>query len=411
MQCTVDRAPFAAAVAATTRGFAAHPANPLLGGVELRVDGDRLEVRGFDYEVATLLTLPADDVRTGRVLVNGRLLTEVSRSLAGDRVTLEATDSTLSVHCGAARFELSLVPLDEYPEPPKQPPAFGSVSAAALRTAVAQVGVAAGRDDALPSLTGIRLEARPRGLTLVATDRYRIAECVLPWVDGGPDEELATLLPARTLDHLAKVLAAPSAEAGSGGAGGTSITLGFHATDSGGWFGAWHADGRSVRARPIDAPFVRHDRFWPASSASVVEVDVAALTGALKRVTVVAERYTPVRLRCEPDVVRLSAHGDGADRAAEDVPATLTGEPIVIGFNPVYLLDALREVTGTRIRLYCTTPSKPAVVAPAPAAEGTTDADHASTSGGVDPIDVAAVERLRTPTFRHLVMSMRLPDA
>lgn len=409
MRGEVDRAPFAAAVMATTRGFAAHPANPLLSGVELRVADDRLEVRGFDYEVATKLTLPADASDAGRVLVNGRLLTEICRTLAAERVTLDAGGSTLSVRCGAARFELSLVPLDEYPEPPEQPPAFGSVSPAALRTAVAQVSIAAGRDDALPSLTGIRLEARPRGLTLVATDRYRIAESVLPWLDEGPATEIATLLPARTLDHLAKVLAAPSAgtAAATEHAGPDAVTLGFHATESGGWFGALRGDGRSVRARPIDAPFVRHDRFWPETHTSLVEVDLAALAGAVRRVTVVSERYTPIRLRCEDDVVRLAAHGDGADRASEDVPATLAGEPIEIGFNPTYLLDALREITAPRVRLYFTTPSRPAVVAPAPASD---EATEPASTDVIDAADVAETERLRTPTFRHLVMSMRLSE-
>jgi DNA polymerase-3 subunit beta len=367
MKFRVERDALADAVAWAARSLSSRPTMPVLSGLLLTIDGQTLRISGFDMEASTEVELPVAGGDNGQVLVSGRLLADISKALPPHPVEFVLDGARLSISCGSARFTLPTMPVDEYPSLPSMPSTAGTVDAAQFATAVGQVAIAAGRDDTLPMLTGVRLEIDGSRLTLAATDRYRLAVRELDWnPESQAAEPAAVLVPARSLADAAKSLAHGdhlTIALSSGGAGATGEgIIGFTGSEN----------GRASRAttRLLDATFPPYRSLLPTEWACTAEIAVAPLVEAVKRVALVAERNSPVRLEFDESVLSLRAGGEEEGRAEEQLEVRYEGEPIVTAFNPQFLLDGLGALSVPTARLLFTSSNKPVVLRPEGADSG-----------------------------------------
>ncbi|MCW0214101.1 MAG: DNA polymerase III subunit beta [Pseudonocardia sp.] len=380
MKFRVERDVLADAAAWVARSLPARPPVPVLGGVLIEGSsgehGDRLTVSGFDYETSARVELDATIGDPGRFLVSGRLLADITRALPSKPVDMVVDGSRATINCGNSKFSLPIMPVEDYPQLPSMPQRAGKIDANQLAAAVAQVAVAAGRDDTLPMLTGVRVEIEGGRLTLAATDRFRLAVRELNWQPEDESISTAVLIPARTLAEVAKTLA------GSG-----TVEIALSAGD--GMLGMT-GGGRRSTTRLLDAEFPRFRQLIPAEHTTAAELEVAALVEAIKRVSLVADRVAQIRMEFGEDGLRLAAGGDDVGSAEEELPCALDGTPLTIAFNPGYLLDSLGALHTDRARLTFTTPNRPALVRPVvpPPAEG---------------------EPAPDPGYLHLLMPVRLP--
>lgn len=352
MKFRLDRDVLAEAVAWTARSLPNRPTIPVLAGLRIDASDGTVAFSSFDYEVSGRVSVQADVADPGTVLVSGRLLADIARSLPAKPVDITSDGSKVVIMCGRARFTLLTLPVEEYPELPELPDASGTVDGALFAEAVTQVAVAAGRDDMLPTLTGIRVEIEGETLTLGATDRYRLAVRELTWHPGRPDFSAVALVPARTLLDAAKTLAP---------AGEVTIALGGESQDS---LIGIAAGGRHTTSRLIDGDWVpNYRRLFPSETATVARVEISALIESVKRVSLVAERNTPIRLAFDDGQVVLEA-GSGEDaQASEALPADVQGPAIATGFNPTYLLDGLQALgTAFAHMSFTDTIMKPVVI-------------------------------------------------
>jgi DNA polymerase III subunit beta len=396
MKFRVERDVLADAAAWVARSLPARPPVPVLGGVLLEATtsaaGDHLMVSGFDYETSARVELDATIGDPGRVLVSGRLLADITRALPPKPVDVVVDGARATITCGSSRFSLPTMPVEDYPQLPAMPQAAGTVPGELLALAVQQVAVAAGRDDTLPMLTGIRLEIDGPRLTLAATDRFRLAVRELEWTPEDPTLTTAVLIPARTLADVAKTLsgAGPVELALSAGDGMLGITGG----------------GRRATTRLLDAEFPRFRQLIPAEHTSAAILDAAALVEAIKRVALVTDRVAQVRMEFADDGLRLAAGGDEVGSAEEELPCELEGGPLTIAFNPGYLLDALGALHTPRARMTFTTPNRPALMRPVP--PPSTDAGS-SDGEAAENIDQETGDETPDSGYLHLLMPVRLP--
>lgn len=366
MKIRVERDVIAEAVAWAARSLPARPPVPVLAGLLLEAGDSRLALSGFDYEVSARVEIDAETADPGRVLVSGRLLADISRSLPSRPVDIVSEGSRIVLTCGSARFTMLTLPVDDYPSLPAMPSASGWVSGDVFATAVGQVAMAAGRDDSLPVLTGVRLEIDGERMTLVATDRYRLAIREFAWSPEQAGLEAAALVPARTLAETARALG-----------GSDRVTMALQTPASGEGMAGFEGAGRRTTSRLLEGDFPKVQALLPTESPTVARVETAALVEAVKRVSLVAERSTPVRLQFSPDHVVLEA-GSGDDaQASEAVDARLEGEELSVAFNPTFLLDGLGAIGAPVVQLAFTVPTKPAVIMGTGALDAAPDGDHA----------------------------------
>ena len=406
----VERDVLGEAVSFVARALPTRPVIPVLSGLLVEANDDELTLSCFDYEVSARITVAADVGETGTALVPGRLLAEITKSLPHAEVDVSTTAGMVMLNCGSAEFALVGLPLDEYPPLPALPAVAGTADGHALATAAAQVAPSASRDDTLPMLTGVCLDFDGAEITLAATDRYRLAAATLAWEPADEDVRASVLVPARMLADVARSMGptGPITIAfGQGGNDDTKPTDGMISFEGG---------GRQLTARLIGAEFIRYKSRFPASFESNAELAAAPFTEAVRRVSLVADRLTPVQLEFRRDVVVIEAQSSGRARAVESLPAKFEGTEHTISFNPQYLLDGITaaalsghgrppttELPGGavpagagEIRLQFSSPAKPALIS-------WIDGDRTGGAGADQTADAAS--------FRYLVVPLRVPVA
>jgi DNA polymerase-3 subunit beta len=351
MELRVERDALADAVVWTARSLPARPPMQVLLGLLLEAEDGRLSVSGFDYEVSSRITVDASTPEPGRVLVPGRLLADIVRALPAQPVDLRLEGTRVVLTCGAARFTLPTLPVEDYPALPAMPTTAGSLESDVFAAAVAQVALAAGRDDTLPVLTGVRIEIEGEQLTLAATDRYRLAVRTLPWKPETPGLSATALVPARTLADTAKALT-----------GGPEVLLALATGGSGEGMIGFEGGGRRTTSRLLEGEFPKYRSLLPNESSAFAEVSTAPLVEAVKRVALVAARNAPVRLSFSAEGVVLEAGGQDDAQASERLECGWQGEEMSIAFNPQYLLDGLGAVDSDTTTLSFTGPTRPAVL-------------------------------------------------
>lgn len=399
MKFRVERDVLGEAVSWVARELPTRPVVPVLSGMVVRADAAGLTLSCFDYEVSARVVVPADVGEPGEALVPGRLLAEITRSLPAAAAEVTSAGDMLMLSCGSAEFSLVALALDDYPSLPDLPGVVGTVDGGALATAAAQVVPSSSRDDTLPMLTGVCLDIAGDRVTLAATDRYRLAVRTIGWEPADPKIAARALVPARTLADIAKTmghgvpvtiaLGSPGGEPGRGADGMISFEGG----------------GRRLTARLIGAEFIRYESRFPAEFGSTADLPAVQFTDAVRRVSLVADRTSPVRLTFRPDSVLIEARSDGRARGIESVPVRFGGGEQAIAFSPHYLLDGLAAATlsghGAEpedaaaagagwIRLEFTSAAKPALITWA--------------GGGEQP----ATGESASP-FRYLVVPLRVP--
>jgi DNA polymerase-3 subunit beta len=361
----LERDVLAEAVAWTARALPARPTVPVLAGIRMHAGTD-LTLSSFDYDVSAQATVAVTTEEEGSVLVSGRLLAEISRSLPSRPVQIVSEGGRAVLTCGSSTFTLLTMPEDEYPALPEMPPAVGSVGSDAFATAVSQSATAAGRDDTLPALTGVRIEIEGDTLTLISTDRYRLAIRELRWSPARPDLSAAVLVPAKALAETARSLTSGAevsialALPGDNGIGGDGM-IGFEGA------------GRRTTTRLLGGEFPRYHALLPSNIKATAELSTSLLAESVKRVALVAERNTAVHLAFTAGQLVLEAGSGDEAQAEEIIEASYEGDDLSSAFNPQYLLDGLAALDSDTVRISFTEPGKPALITGKPGPDGHSD--------------------------------------
>nr|WSW68346.1 DNA polymerase III subunit beta [Streptomyces sp. NBC_00995] len=371
MEFLIERGELADAVAWAARVLPTRSPVPVLGGLLLDAADGRLRISGLDYEASARIDVSAETVRPGKVLVMGRRLLDVCRVLPEGAVECAVEGSRFTVTGSGAGFGLSVLPLDDYPALPPLPDVLGAVDGREFAEAVADVVVAAGRDDTLPTLTGIRLGLDGDRMTLAATDRYRFAVRGLAWKPAVADVSADVVVPSRRLTEIARSF---------GRAGLVSLAL-----DSGS--AGFELDGMRTTMRLLDGRLPRHDKLFTMKDPLTAVADLEPLVEAVKRVSVVADGDSPLQLAFRDGSVLLQA-GYEDDVASQRLPAELMGaDELTVAFNPSYLMDALASFDAPVVRFRLMGPGQRALVT-----------GHASREEAAGPVEGA---------HQHLLMSVK----
>ncbi|MCL2490232.1 MAG: DNA polymerase III subunit beta, partial [Propionibacteriaceae bacterium] len=357
MKIRVDHEVMAEAVAWAARNLPNRPSVPILAGLLMKAEGDHLTLSSFDYETSAKVAIPAQVFDDGEALVSGKLLADIVRMLPGQPVTIESDETKAQLTCGPASFTLQLLPVGDYPSLPPMPKTTGHVSSEEFARAVDQVVVAAGRDELLPIYTGVRIELSDGTLSLLATDRYRMALREMPWKPATKKVDGAAIVPARVLRETARSMSA-----------GGDIALSLASEDAGESLIGFDADGRELTTRLLDGEFPKFRHLLDVQANVSVRVKTDDIVAATRRVKLVAERNTPVRMNISDEAISLDAATGDQAHASETVEAVATnhtdGEmPLTAaGFNPHYLEDALSALSTPYVLLSFTGAGQPCLL-------------------------------------------------
>ena len=345
LTCTRDE--LAEKLALVSRAVSARSAVLVLQGVLLRAEGDRLQLAATDMELSLRVSLEAEVEEEGAIVVPGRLLGDIARLLPEGSVVLTSKpdEGAIAIECGPSSYRLQTYSVEDFPRLPEVDTVqTSSVDATALLDTIGRVSRAASRDESRPVLTGVLVQFEGAKLVMAATDSYRLAVKETELADAAPS--LEAIVPARALTELARV--AGDAETVELGVLENQIVFGVE--------GVW------LTTRRIDGQFPNFRQLLPETFEHEVRAARSELLDVVRRVSVMAERSNPLRMRFAEGELTASIQAPDVGEARETVPLEFAGDPLEIGFNPGFLREGIESVEGDEIVVRLISPLRPAVL-------------------------------------------------
>ncbi len=345
LTCTRDE--LVAKLGIVSRAVSTRSAVQILAGVLLRAQEGELQLAATDMELSLRTALEANVEDEGAVVVQGRTLVDIARLLPADEVQIahRPEEGIVQVTCGAYSSRLHIYAVEDFPRLPEvDAAATFSVDADTLLDTVAQVSRSASRDESRPVLTGILVRFEPEKLVMAATDSYRLSVKETPLE--GSTQELEAIIPARALTELGRV---------AGGVG--ELELGVHENQV-----VFRAGDVTLTTRRIDGQFPNYRQLLPEAFEQTVVLPRAELLDVVRRVSVMAQRNSPVRMRFSEGELRVSSQTQDVGEATETLPVGWTADVMEIGFNPEFLREGIESVPSDELELNLISPLRPAVI-------------------------------------------------
>jgi DNA polymerase-3 subunit beta len=347
MKITCSREELTQKLAIVSRGVSTRTAVQILGGILLNAEGGQLTLAATDMELSLRASLEAQVEGEGAVVVPGRLLVELARLLPEADVMIEqrADEGVIHVSSGSFESRLNTFTAEDFPRlPDAESLERHTVDRDALLETIARVGRSASRDESRPVLTGVLVRFEPGKLVMAATDSYRLSVKETPLEGSVP--ELEAIVPARALAELARI-----------GQGAEQIELGAHENQV-----VFGVDGVWLTTRRIDGQFPNYKQLIPESFDHEVPLPRDEVLDVVRRIAVMAQRNSPLRLRFAEGQLTVSARTQDVGEAEESLPVPFSGEALEIGFNAEFLRDGIESVTGETIRFRLISPLRPCVL-------------------------------------------------
>ena len=364
MKFQADREVLSDAVSFLVRLLSPRPQLPQLSGVMIEADGNEVQLSIFDYEVAARVKIAAAIDTPGKVLVQARLLSEILSKLPAASVAMELDETRFHVNSGSSKFSLSSMSTTDYPDTPEFPVATGKVSASEFTNGVAKVAVAASREEVTPVLTAVMITASSKELTMVSTDRFRVAVKVIPWAGKSVDREV--LITARVLSEISKTFSHDS-ELELGFGEGEKDMIGFSSAN------------KSVSTATIKGKYPAVLQLFPEETASFAILSKQELLDATRRVALVVDSEKPLRYKFSENELSLESIGSDVADASEQVSCSMKGEETVVSLRPQFLTDALAGLDAENVKIGFTVnpnnPNKPGPVLISPVDPKDSDKD------------------------------------
>lgn len=364
MKFTVESNTLTDSVNWVSRSLSTRPIMTALLGIVIDAQTD-VTLSASDLETSAKSSFNAEIKEKGRVLVPGRLLSEIARALPNKPVSFTLDGSRVLVAAGAAKFTLPTLPINEYPNLPTLPETSGVIASDVFATAVNQVAIAAGRDESLPTLTGIHVDINRETISLAATDRYRLAVCEINWTPTDPELTTSALLRARTLADAARTIATTK-----------ELSFAIAPTTATDRLIGFQTDSKSMTSRQLDGTFPPYRHLLPTESTATAVIEVAKLLDSVRRVALVADKNIPLRLKFNGGTLQLEAGAGDDAQATEEIDVLYSGEAIDIAFNPTFLNDGLNALGTTYVNIAFTGSNKPALLSGKNKVDGEIDGSY-----------------------------------
>jgi DNA polymerase III subunit beta len=334
-----------------SRAVSTRAATQSLSGILIAIGEAGVDLCATDLEMGLKTRLEAEAEGTGAILLPGRLLAELARSLGDPTVEIELreTEHDVEIRNGGSSFHLRTLPSEDFPKFPEEDAEPMRMPAAALASTVELVARAASRDDMRPVLTGVLVSASGSEMTMVATDSYRLA-VKRTELEGGIAGELEANIPARALRELARIVSAEGVE---------DVAVALSRNQA-----VFRAGAIVLNTRLIEGQFPNFRQLLPESYEHDVRLPRPELLDVTRRVSQLAQRNAPLRLSFAPGELRVSASTPDVGDAEETMPAAFEGEPLEIGFNPDFLREGIESVEGDELMLRLISPLRPGLLQP-----------------------------------------------
>jgi DNA polymerase III subunit beta len=348
MKFTITREKLQEGLAAVAGSIPTRTTLPVLANLLLETESDGVRLSGTDLDTAVSILVPAEVTEQGSITAPAKKLQEIAREMPPAPVSIATQGDAITITSGRSRFRLNGLPKDEFP-------AFPSVSfenswklsGKELHQLISHVAFAVSTEETRPILNGVYWELAENEMRMVATNGHRLAKMILPRQGDAGAGEL--IVHPRALGQVQKLF-------------GSDVEVEVARSENHlGFRGA----GVQIFTRLIEGPYPNYEQVIPKDNDKTLIVEKAALTGAIRRMAIVASDQTHrIRLSLGGPMMKFSVQTPDLGEAAEELPVEFEGEPLEIGFNANYLLELLRYMPTDEVKMSFKAPERAATMEP-----------------------------------------------
>ena len=350
MRFTISREKLQEGLTAVAASIPAKTTLPVLANILVETTDKGIRLSGTDLDIAVSTEVAADVESAGAITIPAKKLSEIARELPPSPVRIAAAgEQRVTLDCGRAHFKILGLPRDEFPSFPAVKFAESwRVRSGDLQQLITHTSFAVSTEESRPILNGVLWELRPESMRMVATNGHRLAKMELPIKSSGaPSSDL--IVPPKALEQIRRLFPADEELEIARG----DNHLGFRSPFT------------AVFTRLIEGPYPPYDQVIPKDNNRIGIADKAALTSALKRMSVIASDQTHrIRLSFNAALLRFSVQTPDLGEATDELPIRYSGDPLDIGFNANYLLEILRYMPTDEVRLTFKAPERAATIEP-----------------------------------------------
>jgi DNA polymerase-3 subunit beta len=348
MKLSVARGELLDALSVVGKGLSARSTLPILSGILLASSDGEIRLQATDLEVSVKRTCPALVEAEGQIVVPGKLLTEIVRSLPDAAVTIETEGEIAHIRCLHSSFTVKTLNAADFPKFPEVVvEETVSLPSSVIASVVKKVSKSVSRDETRATLTGILVVVEGPSLRMVSTDSYRLAISEV-MMEGEMESGLNVVIPGRALDEITRL--ASESEEMKIGLTENQVVFEF---------------GQTVFVtRRIEGNFPNYKQIIPKDSSTSIEVSGEELIAAVKRVSLMALHNSPIKLQIsiEDQTLSLSAMTQDVGEASEDVMVKAEGSDSGIAFNHSFLMDGLASAGTETVRIEIKDHEKPGLI-------------------------------------------------
>ncbi|MFL5402430.1 MAG: DNA polymerase III subunit beta [Gemmatimonadales bacterium] len=351
MKLTITREQFQEGLVAVAASIPAKTTLPILSNILLEATKDGIRLSGTDLDISVSTTVSASVDEEGAITLPARKLVEIIRELPSAAIRLTASgEQRVTIECGRSRFRLLGLPREEFPAFPSVKFEGGwRTSSKELQKLIGHVAFAASTEESRPILNGVLWELRPERMRMVATNGHRLARMDVPTSEAQGASQADLIVPPKALDQIRRLF-------------GTEETVEIARSEN---HLGFRTGSTQVFTRLIEGPYPNYEQVIPRENDKAATADKAALTSALRRMSIVASDQTHrIRMAFANGSCKLSVQTPDLGEAQEELNVSYEGDPLEIGFNAAYLLEILKYIPTDEVRMTFKAPERAATCEP-----------------------------------------------
>jgi DNA polymerase III subunit beta len=351
MKLTITREQLQEGLVAVAASIPAKTTLPILSNILLEATKDGIRLSGTDLDIAVSTTVSASVDQEGAITLPARKLVEIVRELPSAAIRLTASgEQRVTIECGRSRFRLLGLPREEFPAFPTVKFEGGwRTSSKELQKLIGHVAFAASTEESRPILNGVLWELRPERMRMVATNGHRLARMDVPTSETQGASQADLIVPPKALDQIRRLFD-------------TDETVEIARSEN---HLGFRTSSTQIFTRLIEGPYPNYEQVIPRENDKAATADKAALTAALRRMSIVASDQTHrIRMAFANGSCKLSVQTPDLGEAQEELNVSYEGDPLEIGFNAAYLLEILKYIPTDEVRMTFKAPERAATCEP-----------------------------------------------
>lgn len=321
---------------------------PILANILLETKKKSLRLNATDLDIGISCEIPVEIIEEGAITIPAKRFSDIMREFPSGDITVHAKkNNQIDIEGQNCRFKLNGLPRDEFPKFPEfKDKEVIQIEQNTLKEMLRLTAFAVSHEESRYVLNGVLLEISGEIIRIVATDGRRLAK-IEKKIPAPTPNDVAVIIPIKAVQEINRNLKDE---------GVLSLMVGMNQV-------LFDIDGVLIATRVIEGEFPNYTQVIPKPVKTRVKLNTQELLSSIRRANLLSTPdFQAIRFEVFPDKMVISKTTPDVGESREEIPVQYDGAEMVVGFNPQFLIDFLKNINQEQIDMELLGADKPAVM-------------------------------------------------